>query len=90
MARSPPERGGARARFDRGRRQLSIAVRISGLNAFPFSGARAFWRWVDLCEEGGVDSLWQTDRLVSEEPFLEVMSVMAALAGRTREASSSA
>ena len=61
---------------------MSIAVGL-GLNAFPFSGARAFWRWVDLCEEGGVDSLWQTDRLVSDEPFLEVMSVMAALAGRT-------
>ena len=69
----------------RGRKRevtLSIAVGL-GLNAFPFSGASAFWRWVDLCEEGGVDSLWQTDRLVSEEPFLEVMSVMAALAGRT-------
>ena len=62
---------------------LSIAVGL-GLSAFPFSGARAFWRWVDLCEEGGVDSLWQTDRLVSSEPFLEVMSAMAALAGRTR------
>ena len=67
----------------RGEATLSIAVGL-GLNAFPFSGAAAFWRWVDLCEEGGVDSLWQTDRLVSEEPFLEVMSVMAALAGRTR------
>ncbi len=62
---------------------MSIAVGL-GLSAFPFSDAGAFWRWVDLCEEGGVDSLWQTDRLVSTEPFLEVMSVMAALAGRTR------
>ena len=61
---------------------MSIAFGL-GLSAFPFSGARAFWRWVDLCEDGGVDSLWQTDRLVSDEPFLEVMSVMAALAGRT-------
>jgi probable F420-dependent oxidoreductase len=31
-----------------------------------------------------VDSLWQTDRVVSREPILECMSVMAALAGRTR------
>jgi probable F420-dependent oxidoreductase len=62
---------------------VSIAVGL-GLSAFPFSGARAFWRWVDLCEEGGIDSLWQTDRLVSQEPFLEVMSAMAALAGRTQ------
>jgi probable F420-dependent oxidoreductase len=51
---------------------------------FPFSGADAYWRWVDLCEAGGVDSIWQTDRLVSPAPFLECMSVMAALAGRTK------
>jgi probable F420-dependent oxidoreductase len=37
-----------------------------------------------LCEAGGIDSLWQTDRVVSREPILECMSVMAALAGRTR------
>jgi probable F420-dependent oxidoreductase len=55
-----------------------------GLFDFPFSGARAFWRWVDLCESGGVDSLWQSDRLVGEQPMLECMSTMAALAGATR------
>jgi probable F420-dependent oxidoreductase len=51
---------------------------------FPFSGAPGYWRWVDLCETGGVDSLWQTDRLLSREPMLECMTAMAALAGRTR------
>src|SRR5204863_102622 len=61
----------------------NVAVGV-GLMEFPFSGAAAFWRWVDLCEAGGVDSIWQTDRLVSPTPFLECMSVMAALAGRTR------
>jgi probable F420-dependent oxidoreductase len=55
-----------------------------GIMEFPFSGAATYWRWVDLLEAGGVDSLWQTDRLVSPTPFLECMSVMAALAGRTR------
>lgn len=55
-----------------------------GLMEFPFSGIGAYWRWVDLCEAGGIDSLWQTDRMVSREPVLECMSVMAALAGRTR------
>ncbi|HVC54776.1 MAG TPA: LLM class flavin-dependent oxidoreductase [Stellaceae bacterium] len=55
-----------------------------GTMEFPFSGAAAYWRWVDLCEQGGIDSIWQTDRLVSPTPFLECMSVMAALAGRTR------
>jgi probable F420-dependent oxidoreductase len=61
----------------------NVAVGV-GVMEFPFSGADAYWRWVDLCEQGGVDSIWQTDRLVSPTPFLECMSVMAALAGRTR------
>ena len=51
---------------------------------FPFSSADAYWRWVAMCEDGGVDSVWQTDRLVSEKPFLECMSAMAALAGATK------
>ena len=61
---------------------MSVSIGL-GMAAFPFSSARAFWRWVQLCEDGGVDSLWQSDRLVSPEPFLEPMSVMAALAGAT-------
>ena len=60
-----------------------VAVGL-GLAEFPFADAAGFWRWVDLCEAGGVDSLWQTDRLVSREPILECMAAMAALAGRTR------
>ncbi len=55
-----------------------------GLANFPFSNGRAFWRWVELCESGGIDSIWQSDRLVSPIPNLEVMSVMAALAGGTK------
>jgi len=62
-----------------------MPVRIGlGLLDYPFSGAAAYWRWVDLCESGGVDSLWQSDRLAGATPFLECMSVMGALAGRTR------
>jgi probable F420-dependent oxidoreductase len=55
-----------------------------GLMELPFSGAASYWRWVDLCEAGQVDSLWQTDRIVSRTPILECMSALAALAGRTR------
>jgi probable F420-dependent oxidoreductase len=55
-----------------------------GIMEFPFTGAAAYWRWVDLCEAGGIDSLWQTDRLVSRVPMLECMAAMAALAGRTK------
>jgi probable F420-dependent oxidoreductase len=62
---------------------MSVGVGL-GLMQFPFSGARDYWRWVDMCEAGGVDSLWQTDRLLSREPMLECMTAMAALAGRTR------
>jgi probable F420-dependent oxidoreductase len=62
---------------------MSIAVGL-GLMELPFSGMQGYWRWVDLCEAGGVDSIWQTDRLLSREPMLECMTAMAALAGRTR------
>src|SRR5262245_23353036 len=61
-----------------------MKVRIGlGLAQLPFEDAPALWRFVDLCEAGDVDSLWQTDRLVSTSPQLEPMSLMAALAGRT-------
>jgi probable F420-dependent oxidoreductase len=62
---------------------VSVAIGI-GLMDYPFAGAGDYWRWVDLCEAGGIDSIWQTDRLVSKTPILECMTVMAALAGRTR------
>ena len=51
---------------------------------FPFSSTDGFWRWVDLCEAGGIDSIWQTDRIVSRQPILECMTALAAIAGRTR------
>jgi probable F420-dependent oxidoreductase len=62
---------------------MTVAVGI-GLMEFPFETAAAYWRWVDMCEEGGVDSFWQTDRVVSKEPILECMTAIAAVAGRTR------
>lgn len=55
-----------------------------GLAGFPFDSVADFWAWVDLCDAGGVDSIWQSDRIISSEPMLECMSLMAALAGRTR------
>ena len=62
---------------------MTISAGI-GIASFPFDDARGFWRWVDLCESGGVDSIWQSDRLISAADNLECMSVMAALAGATR------
>lgn len=61
----------------------TIAAGI-GLMEYPFRTAAGFWRWVDLCEQGGVDSIWQSDRLVSRTPVLECMTALAAVAGRTR------
>jgi hypothetical protein len=55
---------------------VSVAIGL-GLMDFPFKTGADYWRWVDLCEEGGVDSLWQTDRLVSKQPILECMATMA-------------
>src|ERR1700760_1182846 len=61
----------------------NIAVGI-GIMEFPFQTTDEFWRWVDLCEQGGIDSIWQTDRIVSRVPILESMTALAAIAGRTR------
>ncbi|WP_428487895.1 LLM class flavin-dependent oxidoreductase [Rhodopila sp.] len=61
----------------------NIAVGV-GIMEYPFDSVDGFWRWVDLCEQGGIDSIWQTDRLVSRTPFLESMTMLAAVAGRTR------
>ena len=63
---------------------MTIGIGL-GISRFPFDTARDYWRWVDRCEDGGVDSIWQTDRLVSKEAMLECMSTMAALAGHTEK-----
>ncbi len=55
-----------------------------GIANFPFADARTFWRWVDVCDNGGVDSLWQSDRIIGRDPNLETLSVMAALAGGSK------
>ena len=61
----------------------NIAVGV-GIMEYPFQSSDGFWRWVDLCERGGLDSIWQTDRIVSRTPILECMTTLAAIAGRTR------
>src|SRR5258707_4233444 len=62
---------------------MGVAIGL-GCAEFPFSGAATYWRWIDMCEAGGVDSIWQTDRIVGRQPFLESITTMAALAGRTQ------
>lgn len=63
---------------------MGIAVG-TGLATYPFQSTDGFWRWIQLCEEGGIDSYWQTDTLVSREPMLECMTTIAAVAGATKK-----
>jgi len=62
-----------------------MAIRVGiGLGASSFEDPAAFFRLAERCEAGGVDSLWQSDRLVGEGPSLEPMACMATLAGCTQ------
>ncbi|HTO09043.1 MAG TPA: TIGR03619 family F420-dependent LLM class oxidoreductase [Myxococcota bacterium] len=61
-----------------------MKVRLGiGISTLPAASARGFFDWVELCEDSDIDSIWQTDRLVSPQPFLESLAAMAALAGAT-------
>lgn len=61
--------------------KVRIGLTMSGMH---FAQADDVWTWVDACEASAVDSLWQSDRLIGSDPHIEAMSIMAALAGRTR------
>ncbi|MDB2645729.1 LLM class flavin-dependent oxidoreductase [Pseudomonadales bacterium] len=56
-----------------------------GIANFTFDDGKGFWDWVTLCDNGGIDSIWQSDRIIEKAPNLEVMSVMAALAGGSKK-----
>ena len=62
---------------------MSIRAGLS-LAGFPFSSTDAFYRWLDLCENSAVDSVWLTERLVSPTPFLEPLTAFGVVAGRTK------
>ena len=58
---------------------MTVAVGL-GLMDFPFETTSGFWRFVDMAEAGGADSIWQTDRIVSPTPILQCMTAVAAIA----------
>jgi probable F420-dependent oxidoreductase len=61
-----------------------MKIRIGfGLVNYPFEDGRGFFRWVEMLERAGVDSVWQSDRLISTDNYLESLSALAALAGCT-------
>jgi alkanesulfonate monooxygenase SsuD/methylene tetrahydromethanopterin reductase-like flavin-dependent oxidoreductase (luciferase family) len=60
---------------------MSIRIGIgTALGASALSPAE-YWRWVELCEAGGIDSNWHSDQLLGEQ--LDPMVMLAALAART-------
>ncbi len=61
---------------------MSVGIGV-GLSELPFETARGFWRWIEACEDSTVDSVWQTDRLITDVPMLESLTTMAAVAGAT-------
>lgn len=61
---------------------MSIRIGIgTALDASALTPAD-YWRWVDYCEESGIDSIWHSDQLLGAT--LEPMTMLAALAARTR------
>ncbi len=64
-----------------------MAVRIGvglGLGGFPFDTIDAFRRWLDVCEDSTIDSIWQSDRVVSRDPAFEPLTLLSVIAGATR------
>lgn len=64
-----------------------LKVRVGvGLGAWPFPDRSVDWLWrfVDRAEELDIDSFWTSDRLVGAGLTLEPLTVLAAIAGRTK------
>lgn len=62
-----------------------MSVRLGvGVGRFLFDDVRGFRSWLDLCESSRIDSIWQSDRVVSAEPFHEPLALLAVVAGATR------
>lgn len=63
---------------------MSVKVGVApGL--WAWEGGRAFFfRFVEACEASGWDSLWLSDRLISERLSLEPVVALAAVAARTK------
>src|SRR5690606_30917523 len=61
---------------------MSIRVGLA-VPGVPFRSVEAFGRWLDLCEDSAIDSIWFSDRLVSSTPMLEPMVAMTWVAART-------
>ena len=47
----------------------NIAVGV-GIMEYPFQTSDGFWRWVDLCEQGGVDLISRQSSSISNSSIL--------------------
>lgn len=64
-----------------------MGVRIGvglGLGGFPFETIEQFRSWLEVCEDSEIDSIWQSDRVVSREPAFEPITLLSVIAGATR------
>ncbi len=59
---------------------MSIRIGIGPGLGIPMTPAE-YWRWVDFCEDSGIDSIWHSDQLLGGT--LEPVTMLAALAART-------
>ena len=56
-----------------------------GFANYPLDSPRSFFQWAEMLEAGKVDSMWQSDRLISPDSYLESISMLATLAGCTEK-----
>ena len=62
-----------------------MSVRIGmGLGRFFFESIDEFRAWLDLCENSAIDSVWQSDQVVSRRLALEPMTLLSMVAGATQ------
>lgn len=67
-----------------------MSIRIgtaAGLGGSPFQardGMKSFRAWVDLCEASSIDSIWQSDRVISRDFAIEPIVLLSVLAGATQ------
>jgi len=69
----------------RGEGRMAVRIGIGlGLGGFPFASIGEFRAWLDRVEDSRIDSVWQSDRVVSRDPALEPIALLSVVAGATR------
>lgn len=65
---------------------MSIGIGI-GLNGWPFgkTSPEEFWHYIDLAESLSIDSVWLSDRVVSDALSLEPVVALSCIAARTKK-----